>query len=113
VVAGRLIAWASADAVLVFEDLRIAQPYRELTHGVALRRWLSRWQHAAIRQAVAKKAQVVGLALVFVNPAYTSQNCSRCGLRGKRHRYSFTFPSCGHTQHADVSAAINIRTRYV
>jgi putative transposase len=88
VVAKRLIAWAPADAVLVFEDLRIEQPVRDLTGGVALRRRLSRGQHAAIRAAVAKKAQVAGVALVFVNPAYTSQNCSRCGLRGKRHRHA-------------------------
>jgi putative transposase len=69
---------------------------------VALRRRLSPWQHAAIRVAVAT-----------VTPAYTSQNCSRCGLRGKRHRHTVTCPSGGHAQHADVNAATNIRTRYV
>jgi IS605 OrfB family transposase len=113
VAAKRLIAWASPDAVLVFEDLRMPQPYRELTRGVALRRRLSQWQHGAIRQAVANKAQLAGLAIACVNPAYTSQQCSRCGLRGKRHRHTFTCPSCGHTQHADVNAATNIRHRYV
>jgi IS605 OrfB family transposase len=113
VVAKRLIDWAPIDAVLVFEDLQIEAPYRELTHGVALRRRLTQWQHAAIRAAVASKAQVAGVAIAQVNPAYTSQNCSRCGLRGKRHRHAFTCPSCGHTQHADVNAATNIRNRYV
>jgi IS605 OrfB family transposase len=111
--AKRLIEWAPADAVLVFEDLRIEQPYRDLTRGMALRRRLSQWQHGAIRQAMANKAQLVGFALVTVNPAYTSQICSRCGLRGRRKRHTFICPSCGHTQHADVNAAINIRTRYV
>jgi transposase len=80
---------------------------------VALRRRLSIWQHGAIRQAVANKAQLAGLAIVSVNPAYTSQDCSRCGLRGKRHRHTFTCPSCGHTQHVDVNVAINIRDRSV
>jgi IS605 OrfB family transposase len=111
--AKRLIAWAPADAVLVFADLRIEQPYRDLTHGVALRRRLTQWQHGAIRTAVTNKAQLAGVAIAAVNPAYTSQNCSRCGLRGRRKRHTFTCPSCGHTQHADVNAAINIRTRYV
>jgi len=101
------------DAVLVFEDLRIEPPYRELTRGVALRRRLTQWQYGAIRTAVANKAQLAGVAMATVNPAYTSQNCSRCGLRGKRHRHAFTCPACGHTQHADVNAAINIRNRYV
>jgi IS605 OrfB family transposase len=111
--AKRLLAWAPADAVLVFEDLRIEPPYRDLTRGAALRRRLTQWQHGAIRAAVANKAQVVGLAIAQVNPAYTSQNCSRCGLRGKRHRHQFTCSSCGRSQHADVNAAINIRNRYV
>ena len=112
-VAKRLVAWAPVDAVLVFEDLQMQQPYRELTRGVALRRRLSAWQHGAIRTAVANKAHLAGMALAAVNPAYTSQNCSRCGLRGRRHRHKFTCPSCGHTQHADVNAATNIRNRYV
>jgi IS605 OrfB family transposase len=111
--AKRLVEWAPADAVLVFEDLRIEPPYRDLTQGVALRRRLTQWQHGAIRAAVANKAQLAGVSLATVNPAYTSQTCSRCGLRGKRKRHTFTCPSCGHTQHADVNAAINIRTRYV
>jgi putative transposase len=52
VAAKQLVEWAPADAILVFEDLQIDQPYRELTRGVALRRRLSRWQHGAIRRAV-------------------------------------------------------------
>jgi putative transposase len=113
VTAKRLVAWVSADAVLVFEEVQLQQPSRQLTRGVALRRRLSLWQHGAIRQAVANKAQLAGLALAAVNPAYTSQICSRCGLRGLRKRHSFHCPHCGHTQHADVNAAINIRSRYV
>jgi putative transposase len=113
VTAKRLIEWVPANAVLVFEDLQVQQPTRDLTRGVALRRRLTLWQYGAIRTAVANKAQLAGMALAFVNPAYTSQNCSHCGLRGKRHRHQFTCPFCGHTQHADVNAATNIRTRYV
>jgi putative transposase len=111
VTAKRLIELAPANAVLVFEDLQVQQPTRDLTRGVALRRRLTLWQYGAIRTAVANKAQLAGMA--SVNPAYTSQNCSHCGLRGKRHRHQFTCPSCGHAQHAEVNAATNIRTRYV
>lgn len=112
VAAKHLVAWAPADAVLVFEDLQIDQPAKPLTRGRALRRRLSLWQRRAIRQAVTNKAQLVGLALALVDPAYTSQQCNRCGSLGKRKRHRFTCPHCGHTQHADVNAAINIRTRY-
>jgi len=114
VTAKTLVHWAPADAVLVFEDLaRIPRPEKGVTKGVALRRRLSLWQHDAIRQAVTSKAEMAGLALVYVNPAYTSRNCARCGLRGVRRRHTFTCPSCGHEAHADVNAAVNIRNRFV
>jgi IS605 OrfB family transposase len=66
--AKRLIAWATIDAALVFEDLRVEQPYRDLTRGVALRRRLTQWQHGAIRAAVTDKAQVAGLAIGLCEP---------------------------------------------
>lgn len=113
VTAKRLVEWAPADAVLVFEDLQISRPEKGLTRGVALRRRLSLWQHRAIRTAVESKAQMAGLAVTFVDPAYTSKNCSRCGLRGVRKRHSFTCPHCGHAAHADANAACNICSRFV
>lgn len=110
--AKQLVQWAPAHAVLVFEALNIPQPKRGKIGGTSTRRRLSQWQRGLIRTAAESKAQEVGMAVAEVNPAYTSQNCSRCGLRGIRKRHSFTCPSCGHTQHADINAAVNIRNRY-
>lgn len=111
-VAKTLVAWAPANAVLVFEDLHIPQPEQGEVKGTSLRRRLSEWQRGAIRRAVESKAHLAGLAIAEVNPAYTSKNCSRCGLRGKRKRHVFTCPHCGFTEHADVNAAYNIRNRF-
>jgi IS605 OrfB family transposase len=110
--AKQLVQWAPANAVLVFEALNVPQPKRGTVGGASLRRRLSQWQRGLIRTATESKAQEVGILVVEVNPAYTSQNCSRCGLRGVRKRHAFTCPSCGHTQHADINAAVNIRNRY-
>jgi putative transposase len=66
VVAKQLVQWAPVDAVLVFEDLQVQRPSRELTRGVALRRRLSQWQQSAIRTAVANKAQLAGCAMAYL-----------------------------------------------
>jgi IS605 OrfB family transposase len=110
--AKQLVDFAPAKAVLVFEDLHMPQPQKGKIRGRALRRRLSLWQHALIGEAVANKAQERGMKLAKVDPGYTSKNCSRCGLRGKRKRHAFTCPHCHFSEHADKNAAINIRNRF-
>jgi transposase len=55
------------------------------------------------------------LPVVYVNRAYTSQTCSRCGHRAKANRKSqahFLCVGCGFSAHADLNAA-NIARRAV
>jgi IS605 OrfB family transposase len=108
----QLVMWAPPHAVLVFEALTIPPPAKDTVRGKATRRRLSVWQRHLIRQAAESKAQAVGIAVAAVNPAYTSQQCSRCGLLGTRKRHHFTCPHCQHVVHADINAAVNIRNRY-
>jgi IS605 OrfB family transposase len=100
---------APANAILVFEDLKIPQPEKGKVGGKSLRRRLSLWQRGLIAGYAQSRAEERGLSLTFVDPAYTSQTCSRCGLRGKRKRHRFSCPHCGHEAHADLNAARNIR----
>ena len=61
---------------------------------------------------MAYKAALVGVLVVDVNPAYTSQTCSRCGHCEKANRKSqarFLCVRCGFACHADLNAAENIR----
>jgi transposase len=46
----------------------------------------------------------------FINPAYTSATCCRCGNRDKRSRsgIKFTCVYCGFEENADVNASVNI-----
>ena len=110
--AKQLVAFAPQHAVLVFEALTVPQPEKGAVKGKANRRRLAVWQRDLIRKAATNRAQEGGMVVAEVNPAYTSQLCSRCGLLGVRKRHHFTCPSCGHAAHADVNAAVNIRTRY-
>ena len=56
------------------------------------------------------KAEDAGRELIAVNPRHTSQTCSRCGLLDSqsRHGTRFRCARCGHDDHADVNAAVNI-----
>jgi len=110
--AAKLVQWARADSVLVFERLKLPQTSKKLRVRKGTRRRLSQWQRRQMRQSVTNAAERRGLLVDDVNPAYTSQDCSRCGLRGVRARHAFSCPHCGHQAHADVNAAVNIRLRY-
>ncbi|MEU0481927.1 transposase [Streptosporangium sp. NPDC006013] len=60
--------------------------------------------------------QVPGVAVVYFDPAYTSQECSACGHIDKRNRpdqKTFACTSCRFAEHADVNAARNIAARGV
>ena len=49
--------------------------------------------------------------LIAVNPAYTSQTCSACGVAdpgSRRSQAEFRCVACGHVQNADINAARNV-----
>jgi putative transposase len=64
----------------------------------------------SLQRQVEKRALERGIPVIYVNPAYTSKRCSRCGQFGSRSRKHFECPHCGYVAHADVNAAFNIAT---
>jgi IS605 OrfB family transposase len=75
--------------------------------GKRVRTRLHRWAFRQLQGFVAYKADAAGLRVVFVDPAYTSQQCSACGAIGKRERHRFSC-ECGTRLHSDVNASKNI-----
>jgi len=59
---------------------------------------------------LAFKAECAGKQVIKVNPAYTSQTCSGCGIRHKLKLSDRIFhcPVCDLQSDRDVNAAINI-----
>jgi IS605 OrfB family transposase len=95
---------------LALEDLK---HIRDRANGSKRhRRVLHSWAFFQLRAFIAYKAALAGVPVVYVNPAYTSQTCSRCGHREKANRKSqakFLCVKCGFSAHADLNAAENIR----
>jgi putative transposase len=61
-----------------------------------------------LQRMVERRARKRGIPVMYVNPAYTSKRCCRCGGVGRRARKRFECPHCGFVLHADVNAAFNI-----
>lgn len=75
-----------------------------------IKRKLSRWIKGYIRERLEYKSSYNEIRYTYINPAYTSKACSRCGGFGERNGDNFTCPKCGK-MHADINASINILNR--
>lgn len=90
--------------VLVLEKLKGSElsnrKYRKFT-----------WAFKDLLSKIEYKAQNEGIKVIGVNPAYTSQTCSCCGLKSKDNRKTqslYECNSCGLKANADINAAKNI-----
>ena len=96
-------------STIAFEDLT------DIRDRMANAKKFHAWTFRRLFEYVEYKAEERGLSVVQVNPAYTSQRCSRCGttLSENRDGDSFSCRKCGYELHADYNAAKNIAHRHV
>lgn len=93
---------------IVIEDLSINDMKKNNFHGINKSIGDAAWR--MFLDLLGYKAADAGKRVVKINPAYTSQNCSRCGNRHKLKLSDRVYhcPSCGLQLNRDVNAAINI-----
>jgi len=93
--------------MIVMEDLthirdrvKVARKQRQVIHS---------WSFGQLQQFIEYKANERGIPVIYIDPRYTSQRCSRCDEIGIRNKHKFWCPYCNHVNHADWNAAYNIR----
>ena len=68
---------------------------------------LHNWSFYRLAQYVEYKARLAGIEVVYVNPAYTSQRCPKCGNIHHADDRDYIC-ECGYHIHRDLLGAINI-----
>ena len=72
---------------------------------------LGLWSYYQLQEQIEYKAERVGIKVKYINPAYTSQTCSKCGNVDKENRIdqaTFICKECGLKINADYNASLNI-----
>jgi putative transposase len=73
---------------------------------------LHSWTFYQLQQYISYKANLAGIQVVKVNPAYTSQTCPACGDKNRARDRKFECP-CGFKTHRDRVGAVNIMNQPV
>ena len=112
-ISSRLVRMAKGTkAALVLEDLKHIR--RRTTVRKSQRARHHNWSFGQLRAFIEYKAKLVGVPVLFVDPAHSSKTCSRCAHVSKANRRSqseFSCQRCGCSANADLNAARNLATR--
>ena len=101
---------------LIVEDLKYVRHNSTMWHETM--NIVQRWLYRQVKDKLERFCDENGIHLIKVNPAYTSQTCSRCktidkDARDKKDYTKYHCSSCGLDIDADYNAAINIYNRGV
>jgi putative transposase len=111
VISKRIVATAECTNRAIAVEKLAGIRSRTKVRGKEQRHRHANWSFYQLKQFMAYKARLTGVALIEVDPKYTSQRCYECGHIAKANRRSqseFACCACGHTDLADRNAALNI-----
>ena len=98
-------------STLVIGDLNGIR--QRINYGKKTNQKLHQWCFSRFRRMIEYKARLLGMEVVLINEAYTSQTCPACGTRKKPKGRTYQCKSCGLEAHRDAVGAINIRKKYL
>lgn len=96
---------------IAIEDLKnIRWGMNSKRRNKTFRRRSNSWSFSQLRSFLEYKCKRLGVQIIAIPPAYTSQTCHKCGHIGIRNGKHFSCEHCGNVADADVNAALNIAT---
>ena len=101
---------------IVMENLNLKETKSEAKNkdGINYNRLASLLHLNDIKHVIKRLANKRDIAVSWVNPKYTSQQCPICGHINKNNRITqeiFYCEKCFHNDNADINAAVNIKNR--
>ena len=101
---------------IVMENLNLKETKSEAKNknGINYNRLVSLLHLNDIKHVIKRLANKRDIAVSWINPKYTSQQCPICGHINKNNRITqeiFCCEKCFHNNNADINAAINIKNR--
>ncbi|MBD3282310.1 MAG: IS200/IS605 family element transposase accessory protein TnpB [Candidatus Portnoybacteria bacterium] len=97
-------------AGIVLEDLKGIRKTKK--QRKSFKYVLHSWSFYQLEKMIKYKAKLLGIPIFKIDPQYTSQQCSRCGLLGKREGKKFYCSCRTIVEDADVNAAFVIALRH-
>jgi IS605 OrfB family transposase len=99
---------------IAVEDLTHIRERMDARDG-RLKRQMHNWAFRELQEQIAYKAAEYGIRVEPVNPAFSSQTCSKCGHQSSTNRDSetgwFACNECGYEVDGDYNAAKNVGLR--
>jgi len=107
--ANKIVELAGRYGGLALEDL--AEIRDSIRYSAEMNGRLHRWSFRKLQSIIEYKAKLMGVKVVFVDPAYTSTLCPICGGKLSPNGYRVLKCSCGFEADRDVVGSWNIRLR--
>ena len=103
----RIVDSVSNGSTIVMEDLS------NIRRTARYNKWVHKWAFRQLQSFVEYKAMRKGCRVVYVNPAYTSKECSVCHNELTRHSGFVVCSHCGFSLQSDLNGSRNIAQCYM
>jgi len=109
----KIVSKLEVGTTIVLENLKNIRTTTK--HRKKQRGEFHKWNFYQLEQFIKYKTEANGCFVKYINPAYTSQKCSKCGYTSKKNRKNqsrFKCVSCDFQLNADLNASRNILNKF-